>query len=153
MLVEKKIAEMGLRLPQPAEPVASYVPCTRDGHLLYVSGHGPFDGENAVFVGRVGAELTEAEGYEAAKCCALALLATLKAEIGNLDRVERIVKVLGFVSSANGFDRQPWVVNGASDLFVDLYGERGRHARTAVGTSQLPLNIPVEIEMIVRVSA
>ncbi len=151
MQVEKRLAEMGLALPGPTAAVATYASCVRDGDLIYVSGHGPFDGGKPLYVGRVGAELTEAEGYAAARAAALALLATLKAELGDLDRVDRFVKLLGFVSSANGFERQPWVINGASDLFVALYGERGRHARSAIGTSQLPLNIPVEIEIIVRV--
>lgn len=151
MQIERKLEQMGLSLPEPERPVASYVPCVRDGDLVYLSGHGPFRGGKPLYVGRVGADLTEEQGYEAARQCALALLATLQAEIGDLDKVDRILKVLGFVSSAPGFDRQPWVVNGASDLFVELYGERGKHARSAIGTSQLPLNIPVEIEMVVRV--
>lgn len=152
MQVERKLEQMGLSLPEPEQPVANYVPCVRDGQLFYLSGHGPFRSGKPLYVGRIGADLTEEQGYDAARQCALALLATLKAEIGDLDKLDRILKVLGFVSSAPGFDRQPWVVNGASDLFVELYGERGKHARSAIGTSQLPLNIPVEIEMVVRVS-
>jgi enamine deaminase RidA (YjgF/YER057c/UK114 family) len=151
MLVERKLAEMGLTLPQATAAVATYASCVREGDLIYVSGHGPFDGGKPTYVGRVGAEFSESEGYAAARASVLAILSTLQAELGDLDRVDRVIKLLGFVSSANGFDRQPWVINGASDLLVSLYGERGRHARTAVGTSQLPLNIPVEIEMIVRV--
>ncbi|MGB9868061.1 MAG: RidA family protein [Bacillota bacterium] len=152
MQVERKLEQLGLSLPEPAKPTASFMPCVRDGRYVYLSGHGPFRNGMPLYVGRVGDELTEQQAYEAARECALALLATLKAEIGDLDRVERIIKVLGFVSSAPGFCRQPWVLNGASDLFVALYGERGKHARSAIGTNQLPLNIPVEIEMVVRVS-
>ncbi len=151
MEIERKLAALGLALPEATAAVATYASCVREGDLVYVSGHGPFDAGQPLYVGRVGAEFTEHEGYLAARTAALAILATLKAELGDLDRVDRVVKLLGFVSSANGFDRQPWVINGASDLFVSLYGERGRHARSAVGTSQLPLNIPVEIEVIVRV--
>ena len=132
MDAEKKLAELGLELPPIPTPVANYVPVVRVGSLLFLSGHGPGllkDGQVQVM---------------------LNLLQTLKQELGDLDRVKRVVKLLGFVNCAEDFQQQPQVINGASDLLVELYGERGRHARSAVGMYQLPFNIAVEIEMIVE---
>ena len=154
MDAEKKLAELGLELPPIPTPVANYVPAVRVGSLLFLSGHGPGlfkDGQVQFIQGKVGGELTVEQGYEAARQVMLNLLQTLKQELGDLDRVKRVVKLLGFVNCAEDFQQQPQVINGASDLLVELYGERGRHARSAVGMYQLPFNIAVEIEMIVEV--
>ena len=151
MRPEEKLESLGLSLPPPVEPMANYVSTVIEGDLLYTSGAGPIEGGKPKYQGRVGAELSLEEGYDAARLTALNLLSNIKARIGELDRIERVVKVLGFVNSAPDFHRQPEIINGASDLLVEILGERGRHARSAIGTSNLPLNIPVEIEMIVRV--
>lgn len=151
MDIEMKLKELGIVLPAAATATANYSPCVQEGNLVFVSGHGPFDGGKPVYTGRVGAELTESQGYEAARCCALAILATIKEQYKDLNRVDKIIKVLGFISSAPGFDRQPFVLNGASDLFMSVFGEKGRHARSAIGTCQLPLNIPVEVEVILKI--
>ena len=154
MEVEKKLVEMGLSLPPSPAPVANYVPAVRSGNLLFVSGHGPAfvkDGKIEYIHGKLGRDLTVEQGYEAAKQVMLNILQSIKGVIGDLDKVRRIVKVLGFVNCTEDFPDQPKVINGASDLLVALYGERGRHARSAVGMQQLPFGIAVEIEMVVEV--
>jgi enamine deaminase RidA (YjgF/YER057c/UK114 family) len=154
MEVEKKLAEMGLSLPPSPSPVANYVPAVRSGDLLFVSGHGPAfvkDGKIEYIRGKLGKDLTVEQGYEAARQVMLNILQSIKGVIGDLDKVRRIVKVLGFVNCTEDFPDQPKVINGASDLLVALYGERGRHARSAVGMQQLPFGIAVEIEMVVEV--
>ena len=154
MEVEKKLAEMGLALPPAPTPVANYVPAVRAGNLLFVSGHGPAlvkDGKTHYIRGKLGKDLTVEQGYDAAKQVTLNILQSIKGTIGDLDKVRRIVKVLGFVNCTEDFPDQPQVINGASDLLVALYGERGRHARSAVGMYQLPFGIAVEIEMVVEV--
>jgi enamine deaminase RidA (YjgF/YER057c/UK114 family) len=146
--VEAKLEALGLTLPKPPAPVANYVRYVQVGNLVFLSGHGPgFD-----VAGKVGATLTIEDGYQAARRVALNLLASLKEAIGDLDRVERIVKLLGMVNCTEDFGDQPKVINGASDLFVEIFGEKGRHARSAVGMQALPSQIPVEIEMIVQVA-
>lgn len=149
--VEAKLAELGLTLPDPPAPVANYVRCVRVGNLVFVSGHGPTGPDGYLFRGKVGAERTVEEGYQAARLVMLNCLASLRQELGDLDRVERVVKLLGMVNCTPDFGQQPEVINGASDLLVELYGERGRHARSAVGMQSLPRGITVEIEMIVQV--
>jgi len=152
MSADRRLEELGLKLPPPSDPVASYVPAVQAGSLLFVSGQGPkWDGRR-VYTGKVGGALSEDDGREAAKLCALNLLAVTRAELGSLDRIKRIVKLLVLVASENGFDRQPFVANGASDLLLDVFGEAGRHSRSAIGTNQLPFDIPVEIEMIAEVT-
>jgi enamine deaminase RidA (YjgF/YER057c/UK114 family) len=154
MEVEKKLTEMGLSLPPSPSPVANYVPAVRSGNLLFVSGHGPAfvkDGKIEYIRGKLGKDLTVEQGYEAARQVMLNILQSIKGVIGDLDKVRRIVKVLGFVNCTEDFPDQPKVINGASDLLVALYGERGRHARSAVGMQQLPFGIAVEIEMVVEV--
>jgi enamine deaminase RidA (YjgF/YER057c/UK114 family) len=148
---DDRVRTLGIELPAQAPPVASYVAATRTGNLLFLSGKGPDTPGGMQYRGRVGSDLTIDEGYQAARACGINLLATLKAELGSLDRVARVVKVLGFVSSSADFFSQPQVVNGCSDLFVEVFGDAGRHARSAIGTSCLPLDIPVEVEMIVEV--
>lgn len=150
---EARLKALKLELPPVPKPIASYVPAVRTGNLVFLAGQGPLSGGKPTVTGKVGAELTEEEGARAARTTILVALAALRAEIGSLDRVARIVKVVGFVNSAPGFTRQPWVMNGASDLLVEIFGDAGRHARTSVGVSELPLNIPVEIELIVEVKA
>jgi enamine deaminase RidA (YjgF/YER057c/UK114 family) len=154
MEVEKKLTEMGLSLPPSPAPVANYVPAVRSGNLLFVSGHGPAlvkDGKIEYIRGKLGKDLTVEQGYDAARQVMLNILQSIKGVIGDLDKVRRIVKVLGFVNCTEDFPDQPKVINGASDLLVALYGERGRHARSAVGMQQLPFGIAVEIEMVVEV--
>ncbi|MBI2192327.1 MAG: RidA family protein [Planctomycetes bacterium] len=151
MHIECKIKELGLDLPQPAKPVANYVPAVRTGNLVFVSGHGPRRPDGGLITGKVGREMTIEQGQEAAQRVALGLLGSLKGEIGDLDRVRRVVKLLGMVNAIESFTDHPKVINGASDLLVKLFGERGKHARSAVGMGSLPFNIPVEIEMVVEV--
>jgi enamine deaminase RidA (YjgF/YER057c/UK114 family) len=148
---EGRVRELGMELPVAPTPAASYVGATRAGRLLFLSGHGSDMPGGRQYRGRVGSDLTVEQGYQAARACAINLLATLRAELGSLNRVVRIVKVLGFVNSSTDFSDQPQVINGCSDLLVEVFGEAGRHARSAIGTSTLPLNLPVEVEMIVEV--
>ncbi len=155
MQVEAKLRAMGIELPEPPQPVANYVPAVRVGNLVFLSGHGPRGDARRRYVGKVGRDLTTEEGYQAARQVMIGMLATLKATIGDLDRVRRIVKLLGMVNCTEDFTEQPQVINGASDLLVELFGENGRHARSAVGMQSLPGgregSIAVEIEMIVEV--
>ena len=146
---EENLKQKNIELPAAASPVANYVPAVRVGNLLFLSGAGPGPNDPR---GKVGKELTLDQGYQAARATGLNLLAATRAALGSLDKVKRIVKVLGMVNSAPGFTDQPKVINGFSDLMVEVFGETvGKHARSAVGMSELPFNIPVEIEMIVEV--
>ncbi len=151
MKAETKLKEIGLELPTAGKPLANYVPAVRTGNLIFLSGQGPRREDGTMITGKVGAELTLDEGYEAARRVALGLLGSLKEEIGDLDKVRRVVKLLGMVNSTPDFTDQPKVINGASDLLVEVFSDRGRHARSAVGMNSLPMNISVEIEMIVEV--
>ena len=150
MGVEEKLKELGLELPPPATPMANYVPAVRSGNLVFLSGHGPVE-KDRIIRGKVGRDLTVEEGYQAARIVAIGLLGSLKGVVGNLDKVRRIVKLLGMVNCGPDFTEQPQVVNGASDLMVEVFGEKGRHARSAVGMNALPVDIAVEIEMIAEV--
>lgn len=152
MDIEAKLKALGLTLPEPPQPVAAYVPAVQVGDLLFLSGTSCYKDGEFLFTGRVGAELTIEQGYSAAQQTALNLLSVIKSTLGNLDQVKRVVKLNGYVNSAPDFDRQPEVINGASELFEELYGERGKHARTAIGVSDLPAHIPVEIELIIQVN-
>jgi len=149
---EARLKALGIELPPAPKPIASYVPVVRTGNLVFLAGQGPLAGGKPTVTGKVGADLTEEEGNKAARATMLILLSVLRSEIGSLDRVTRVVKVGGWVNSAPGFTRQPWVINGASDLLVEIFGEAGRHARTSVAANELPLNIPVEIDMVVEVA-
>lgn len=152
MKVERRIEELGLKLlPKPSKPVGTYVGCVRAGDLVFVSGHGPRRPDGSLVTGQVGRDLTLEQGQEAARLAALNLLTTLQAELGDLDRISRVVKVLGMVWAAPDFKDHPKVINGCSDLLVEIFGERGRHARSAVGMGSLPAGIAVEIEMVVQV--
>ena len=149
--VEKKLQDMGIILPDVPKPAASYVPCVQTGKLVYTSGQGSKKDGTLIYKGKLGKDLTVEEGYEAAKISIINCLAILKGHLGSLDRVTRVVKLLGFVASTPEFDQQPFVINGASDLLIKIFGEKGRHARSAIGTNILPFGTPVEIEMIVEV--
>ena len=149
--VEKKLKELGIVLPATQKPIANYVKAVRSGNLVFLAGHGPSSPDGKDITGKVGKELTVQQGYDAARSTGLNLLSSLKAEIGDLNKVKRIVKVLGMVNCAEGFTEQPKVINGFSDLMVSIFGEKGKHARSAVGMYALPNNISVEIEMIVEV--
>jgi enamine deaminase RidA (YjgF/YER057c/UK114 family) len=151
MQIEARLKEMGIDLPPAATPVANYVSAVRTGNLLFLSGHGPLREDGTMITGKLGAELGPEEGYAGARQVAIALLSSLKAEIGDLDKVKRVVKLLGMVNCAADFRDHPKVINGASDLLVEVFGDKGKHARSAVGMNALPMNICVEIEMIVEV--
>jgi enamine deaminase RidA (YjgF/YER057c/UK114 family) len=146
-----KLAELGLTLPNVAPPLAAYVPAVRTGNLVYTSGQLPRIGGELTHVGKVGGEVTPEQAKEAAQACALNAIAAVKAEIGDLGKVRRVVKVVGFVASTPDFTGQPGVVNGASELLGKVFGDTGVHARSAVGVAALPLDVPVEVEMIVEV--
>jgi len=150
--VEERLEALGLQLPPPPSPVAAYVSTVRTGDLVFVSGHGPMRDGRFTGIGKLGRDLDIEAGYQAARLVMLNCLASVKAEIGDLDKITRIVKVLGMVNSAPGFEEQPAVINGASDLLIEILGDRGRHARSAVGMAELPFGISVEIEMVVEVS-
>ena len=152
MSAEARIAELGLELPTPPSPGGTYMPVVQVGDICYVSGHGPVQVDGTMITGKVGEELDETEANAAARVTGLAILATLRAHLGSLDRVSRFVKVLGMVNCTPDFGTQPAVINGFSDLVVEVFGENGRAARSAVGMGALPGNIPVEIEAIVEVS-
>lgn len=152
MKTERRLKELGIELTMPTAPMANYVNAVRTGNLLYLAGKGPgLPGHPPV--GKVGRDFTREQGYEFARQTGLSLIAVMKAELGDLDRVKRIVKVLGMVNATPEFGEQPEVINGCSDLFVTVFGDRGRHARSAVGMGSLPRGIPVEIEVIVEVNA
>lgn len=148
--IERKLAEIGLELPQPAAPVASYVPAVEVGGLLYISGQLPFV-EGKVVTGRLGENVSLEAGEAAARACGIMLIAQMKAALGSLDRVERIVKLGAFIASTPEFTAQPKVANGASDLMVQVFGPAGQHARSAVGVPVLPLGAAVEVDAIVAV--
>jgi enamine deaminase RidA (YjgF/YER057c/UK114 family) len=152
MSAEARLRKMGIELPPVPPPLGNYVRAVRAGNLLFLAGHGPRKDDKQVFVGKVGRDFTIAEGAEAARLVGLGLLASTRAALGSLDRVKRVVKVLGMVNAIDGFGDQPKVINGCSDLLVEVFGEAGRHARSAVGMGSLPGGIAVEIEMIVEVA-
>lgn len=149
--IEERIQKLGYTLPPPPNPVASYVPCTRVGNIIYISGQGATRDGEPLMLGHIGSELSIEDGYKAAEICAINALAVLKKEIKDLDKVKRIIKVLGFVNSAPGFDKQPLVINGFSDLIEKVFGEKGKHARSAISSNELPFGTPVEVEMIVEI--
>jgi len=148
---EAKLKEKGIVLAAPGKPVANYVNAVRVGNLLYLAGKGPTKPDGTYVTGKVGKDLTVEQGYEAARLTAIAHLSVLKAELGSLNKVKRIVKVLGMVNCTEDFKDQPKVINGYSDLMVEIFGEKGKHARSAVGMYSLPLGIAVEVEVIVEV--
>jgi enamine deaminase RidA (YjgF/YER057c/UK114 family) len=150
MNVSSRLGQLGIALPQVVAPLASYVPAVRTGDLVYTSGQLPIDGGKLARTGKVGADVSPEEGKALARICALNALAAVGSVVG-IDTVTRVVKVVGFVASAPGFNGQPSVVNGASELFAEVFGDNGAHARSAVGVAELPLDAPVEVELIVEV--
>jgi enamine deaminase RidA (YjgF/YER057c/UK114 family) len=153
MSIDQRLDELGINLPQPAAPVASYVPAVEQGGLLHISGQISFSEDGNLIVGRLGEDVNLERGMEAARRCGVMLLAQMRAALGSLDRVERIVKLGVFVNSAPSFTDQPKVANGASELMQEVFGEAGRHARSAVGVAVLPLGVAVEVDAIVAVRA
>ena len=149
-MIEEKIKELGFELPETAKPVAAYIPALISGDLVFTAGQIPFVKGELQYKGKVGAELTLEDGQRAAEICALNCLAAIKGVIGDLNKIERIVKLTVFVNNIDGYGDQPKVANGASELVGQIFGEIGKHARSAVGVNGLPLNAPVEIEMIVK---
>ena len=150
-VIEDRLRELGFTLPPVFPPAGNYLGCVVDGDLVHVGGPGPVNGDRIV-TGKVGADLTLEQGREAARMAALSMLATLSAELGGLGRVSRVVKLFGMVNCAPGFNRTPAVIDGASDLLVEIFGDAGRHARSAVGMAELPFDIAVEVEMTVRIA-
>lgn len=148
---EQKMTAMGLRLPAMSKPMANYVRYVQTGNLIFLAGHGPTRADGSQITGKLGKDMSIEQGYDAAKVTALNLLATLKEAVGDLSKVKRIVKVNGYVNSTPEFIDHPKVINGCSDLLVALFGEKGKHARAAMGMVALPSNIAVEIEMVVEV--
>lgn len=149
-MFEAKLKEMGITLPETPKPLAAYVPAVQVDKYIYTSGQIPLVAGELKFKGKLGAEITEAQGYEAAKLCAINCLSAIKGLAGSLDNIEKIVKVVGFVNSAPGFNMQPKVINGASEFIGEVFGEAGLHARSAVGVNELPIDAAVEVEMIVK---
>jgi enamine deaminase RidA (YjgF/YER057c/UK114 family) len=149
--IEQKLKEKGIVLTTPSAPIANYVNAVRVGNLLYLSGKGPTKADGSNITGKVGKDLTIEQGYQAARLVGINHLSVLKAELGNLSKVKRIVKVLGMVNCENSFGDQPKVINGYSDLMVEVFGDKGKHARSAVGMGSLPSNIAVEVEVIVEI--
>lgn len=149
---EQNLQKLGIVLPKPSAPLYSYVSFTRTGNLIYLSGQGPRKADGSFITGKLGKDLSIEEGAEAAKLTGINLIATLQSAIGDLSKVKRIVKVFGMVNCVENFYDQPKVINGFSDLMVAIFGEKGKHARSAVGMIALPMNIAVEVEMIVEVS-
>lgn len=151
MTIDERLAELGIVLPEGAKPMGNYVRARQTGSLLYIAGHGSRKDGKYPYLGKVGVDVTLEQGYESARYCAINCLASAKDNLGILDRVSGVIKVVGYVASGHGFHLQPKVVNGASDVLVEIFGEAGRHARSAVGVAELPENIPVEIEMILEI--
>jgi enamine deaminase RidA (YjgF/YER057c/UK114 family) len=150
-MIEKKIKELGFDLPEPPQPLAAYVPALRVGEFVFTAGQLPMAGGKLKYMGKLGKEVSEEDGKKAAEICALNCLSAVKGVLGELKRIEQIVKLTVFVNSAEGFINQPAVANGASEMIEKIFGKNGKHARSAVGVNELPKNAPVEIEMIVKI--
>jgi enamine deaminase RidA (YjgF/YER057c/UK114 family) len=153
MDAERRLRELGIELPPVARPVASYLPVVISGSLAFVAGQVPLEDGRPLVTGKVGSEVSLEGGAEAARRCALQAVAALREELGTLDRVRRIVRIGVFVAGADGFVEQPKVANGASDVLAEIFGDEGRHARAAVGVAELPLGVPVEVEVLAEVDA
>lgn len=150
MRIEKRLEELGIKLPEAPKPVAAYIPALKSGGLLYTAGQIPLAGGVLQFKGKVGQDLSLEEGYQAARLCTINGLAAAKGVLGDLDQIKRVVKVVVYVNSAPGFDQQPKVANGASELLQAVFGEAGQHVRSAVGVSELPLGAAVEVELVLE---
>ena len=151
MSIDNKLKELGITLNSPPSPVANYIPVQQTGNLIYLSGQGPRNENGEFITGKVGSDITAEEAYDLARNTAINLLSAMNAYLGSLDRVSKIVKVLGMVNAVQDFKDHPKVINGCSDLFVEVFGEKGKHARSAVGMGSLPNNMAVEIEIIVEI--
>ena len=151
MGAEATLAEMGITVPDVVPPLAAYQPTARTGNLVFTAGQLPARDGEMIAIGKLGADVSEQQGYDCARQCALNALAAIRAEIGSLDAIKRVVKVVVFVASTPDFTGQPQVANGASELLGEVFGEAGKHARSAVGVSALPLDVPVEVEIVVEV--
>ncbi|MFB5676393.1 RidA family protein [Paenibacillus terreus] len=151
MTIQERLKELNIELEPASVPKFSYVPVTQTGNLLYTSGHDCRKNGELILAGKLGAELTIEQGQEAARRCVINILSSLQAYLGDLNRVKKVVKMLGFIQSAPGFKDQPYVLNGASDLLIEVFGDKGRHARSAIGTNELPFDTPVEVEIIVEI--
>ena len=152
MTIEEKLKELGIELKTPPSPVANYIPVQQTGNLIYLSGQGPRNESGDFISGKVGSDITAEEAYELARNTAINLVSAMKSYLGSLDKVKKIVKVFGMVNSTSDFTDHPKVINGCSDFFVEVFGDKGRHARSAVGMGSLPNNMAVEIEIIVEVN-
>ena len=151
-MIEEKLGSLGITLPIPPEPAGSYIPVVRTGNLVFVSGQIPVSDGKVIYSGKVTKDLSVGEAQKAARLCVINALAQLKSELGNLDKISKIVRVSGFVNSPPEFTEQPKVINGASDLLYEIFDKKGQHARIAIGASSLPLNSAVEIDMIVEIN-
>jgi enamine deaminase RidA (YjgF/YER057c/UK114 family) len=150
--IDKRLAELGITLPEAAKPVANYVPWVRTGNLVFISGQGPIEGGKVHYPGTLGGDVSLEDGIKSARLCAINVLAQLKDAVGgDLDKVKRVVKLLGFVNATADFKDHPKVINGASDLMVEVFGDKGRHARSAVASPSLPMGISTEVEAIIEV--
>jgi enamine deaminase RidA (YjgF/YER057c/UK114 family) len=149
-MIEEKIKELGFEVPEAPKPVAAYIPAIIDGSLVFTAGQLPFSSGELKYKGKLGKEVSEEDGQKAAELCALNCLSAVKSVAGSLDKIERILKVTVFVNSAPGFVMQPKVANGASEFFVKVFGEQGKHVRSAVGVNELPMNAPVEVEIMAK---
>lgn len=149
-MYEQKLKEMGIELPAPVAPLAAYIPAVQIDNMVYTSGQIPMIAGKLQYTGKVGKDVTTEEAYAAAKTCAINCLSAVKGVIGDLDKIDKIFKVTGFVNSAAGFNAQPKVINGASEFLGEVFGDNGKHARSAVGVSDLPIDAPVEVEIIVK---
>ena len=150
-MIEQKIAELGIEIPDAPAPLAAYIPALLSGNMVFTAGQLPMVNGQLLYEGKVGFDVSLEEAVQAAEACAINCLSVIKAVAGNLDKIRRIVKVTVFVNSADGFIKQPQVANGASELLVKIFGENGKHVRSAVGVNELPINAPVEIEMIAEI--
>ena len=151
MKIENRLEEIGIELPPPVKPMANYVTTVQTGNLVFTSGHGPVSMSGELEKGQLGTDMTIEEGYQSARLVGLGLISTLKDTLGDLDRIKQVIKIVGFVNSTPDFLDHPKIVNGVSDLFVEVFGDKGKHARSAVGMVQLPGGIPVEVEVIVEI--
>ena len=150
-MFEQKLTELGINIPEAPKPLASYIPAVRSGNLIFTSGQLPLKDGKLQYIGKVGAEISEEAAMKAAEICAINCLSAAKTLINSIDQIKQVIKVTVFVASASGFNAQPKIANGASDLMVKIFGDLGKHSRSAVGVAELPLNSPVEIEMIFEV--
>lgn len=150
MLIEKRLEELGIELPETNMPIANYVLANRVGNVLYLAGMGPSRGKEALYRGKLGESISIEEAYQATRCAAINVLSMIRHELGDLDKVKKIIKMTGYINCTPEFEQQPAVLNGASDLFGEVFGEKGRHARAAIGVNALPMSIPVEIEVMVE---